>query len=40
MIIQTTNGFVYCAQFCGYNRNTVMAVGGSDAKFFNVEDYN
>lgn len=37
--MQTTNGFIFCTQFCNYNRGVVMAVGGSEAKFYNSEDY-
>ena len=37
---QSTNGFIYCAQFCNYNRDVVMAVGGSTAKFFSAEEKN
>jgi len=32
--IQNTNGFIYCAQFCNYNRNVITAVGGNIAKFY------
>ena len=38
IIIKTTNGFIYCAQFCNYNRDVVMAVGGSTAKFYSLEE--
>ena len=36
-IIQNTNAFVFGAQFCSYNRGVVMAVGGSEAKFFYLD---
>jgi hypothetical protein len=34
--IQNTNGFIFCTQFCNYNRGVIMAVGGTEAKFFNA----
>lgn len=33
------NGFIYCAQFCNQVKHAVMAVGGSDLKIFNVDNF-
>ena len=38
--IKSTNGFIFCAQFCNYNREVVMAVGGSACKFYSLEEKN
>lgn len=36
--IQTTNAFLFCAQFCHNSKDTVIAAGGSQMKMFSVAD--
>lgn len=39
LLSQETNGFIYCSQFCHNSKNFVMAAGGSDLKFFSMDDF-
>ena len=36
-LTKSSNGFIFCSQFCSYNKDVVMAVGGSVAKFYSLE---
>lgn len=40
IINQFTNAFIFCAQFCHNNKNTIMAVGANQLKMFNLEEGN
>ena len=31
---------MFCSQFCNYNRDVVMAVGGTVCKFYSLEEKN
>lgn len=36
LITKSSNGFIFCSQFCTYNRDVVMAVGGTACKFYSL----